>query len=164
MGAPMTKELPDTEDLLAELGFRCPELGPALSRVSVTWDDTVPTACVDWHGRIKISPKYADKALQALAHEIMHLVGEHFVDMPAPQYDPMLANIAGDMWLNAILEDLIPGLTWPKEWLYAQGQDRDKTARELYEDLKKNAKQVKVSFGAGCGVQGPKPTDPADAQ
>ena len=35
------KDLPDCEDLLCELAFRCPELGPAISRVSVAWDESV---------------------------------------------------------------------------------------------------------------------------
>lgn len=156
----MTQSLPDPEDLLAELGFRCAELGPALGRVSVVWDSTIPTACVDWFGHIRINPEMAPHALQVIAHEIMHLVGEHFVDMPAPQWDPMLANIAGDIWLNGILQDLMPALEWPANWLYPEDQtQRDMTAREVYEHIKKNAKRVKVSFGAGCGVTGPKPSD-----
>lgn len=151
------KPLPDTEDLLGELAFRCPELGPAISRVSVRWDDSVPTACVDWHGHIRINPDLAAVAVQVLAHEVMHLVGEHFIDMPAPQWDPMLANIAGDIWLNGILQDLMPRLDWPDNWLYPEdAAQRDMTARELYEHVKKTAKRVKVGLGSGCGVEGPK--------
>lgn len=153
----MTKALPDPEDLLSELAFRCPEIGPAISRVSIKWDDSVPTACVHIDGRILINPELADIAVQVVAHEVMHLVGEHFVDMPAPQWDPLLSNIAGDIWLNGILQDMMPQLEWPKNWLYpADAAQRDMTAREIYERIKSSAKTAKVGLGSGCGIVGPK--------
>lgn len=151
--------LPDTEDLLAELAFRCPEIGPAIARVDVRWDTTVPTACVDAQGRIRINPSLADVAVQVIAHEVMHLVGEHFVDMPRPQYDPFLANVAGDIWLNGILQDMMPSLEWPANWFYpADAAQREMTARELYELIKSTAKRVKIpALGQGCGIEGLEP-------
>lgn len=154
--------LPDPEDLLSELAFRCPELGPALARVRVTWDTSIPTACVDGAGHVKINPALADIAIQILAHEIMHLVGEHFVDMPPPAYDPLGANIAGDIWLNGILQELMPQLEWPADWLYPNSDQRTMTAREIYASFGGKAKG-KPKLGAGCGVEGGNPT-PADGQ
>ena len=151
-----SKPLMDCEDLLAELAFRCPEIGPAIARVDVRWDATVPTACVNAQGQIRINPNLSDVAIQVVAHEVMHLVGEHFVDMPCPQYDQFLANVAGDIWLNGILQDIMPALEWPANWFYP-GDDaqREMTARELYEAIKSTAKRVKVpGLGQGCGIDG----------
>lgn len=146
--------LPDLEDLLSELAFRCPELAPAVARVSARWDEKIETAGVNAYGDIRINPKMADVALQVLAHEVMHLVGVHYFDMPSPPYDHPVANIAADMWINAILEDMIPQVDWPKNWVYATGNNRQKSAREIYAEIYKKVKVVKIpGVGQGCGLE-----------
>lgn len=71
-------------------------------------DTTIPTAAVDQRGQIYYNPAFTDKLsvdqlVYLLAHEVGHVIGQHAARRGTRNHKKW--NIAGDAWINDMLQD-----------------------------------------------------------
>jgi predicted metal-dependent peptidase len=129
-----------------------PFFGSLLHKVECEWGNELPfnsVACTNGEV-IKFQPEQFAKRspsdrLFILAHELMHCVFTH--PYRAFQYskdeDRILANMAGDYLINALLKDI--GFTMPTDGLYDPKYTPDKYSMEqLVAELRKTVKISKI--------------------
>ena len=98
--------------------------------------DQVQTAAVNAHGQIFYNPKFVDKLdvqqiVFLLAHEVGHVIADHCTRRGSR--DPKKWNIAGDAWINDMLQDagvgrfIDGGVNMPGS--------KDKTTDQIYNEL-----------------------------
>ena len=121
-------------------------------KVSIVSDKDVPTACVDRCGNIRFGAKFfkgltEDQALFVLAHEIGHAAFSH-IDRRQSR-DPFLWNVAIDYALNLLLADNFGDQKYVPKDLLLDKKYAGMTAEQIYEDIFRNAKKVKVYMMSG---------------
>jgi predicted metal-dependent peptidase len=99
-------------------------------------DETIPTAAVDQRGQIYINPVWfdtlsVDEIVFVLAHEIGHVIGQHASRRGAR--DAKRWNIAGDAWINDMLE--ASGIGQPIKGCVHMPGSKDETVDEIYNNL-----------------------------
>ena len=99
-------------------------------------DETIPTAAVDQRGQIYINPVWfdtlsVDEIVFVLAHEIGHVIGQHALRRGAR--DAKRWNIAGDAWINDMLE--ASGIGQPIKGCVNMPGSKDETVDEIYNKL-----------------------------
>jgi len=165
--------------VLLGMGWRHPFFLPAVARVQVVADDSIPTACAERRGCIRVNPHYIGTGVPGtpglndaqvgfvMGHELLHLILCHWsrrMGRPMRRW-----NKATDRAINQALRD--SGITPPPDVLFpAQGQERF-TAEEHYagepeedEGDQGGQGQGPSEPGKGCGpVDGPPGPDGADA-
>lgn len=80
-----------------------------------------------------------EKAKTLLCHEVLHIAMMHMFRRGGR--DPLVWNIATDAWINNTLVD--EKFTALDGWVDIPGS-KDKTSEEIYDELMKNAKQIKI--------------------
>lgn len=123
----------------------------------------VPTACTNgeliiW-GEDFLRELSQPEVAGVLLHETLHCAHLHFARMPAPTYQPQLANIAWDYEINQICERLAcPRLQLPKCRLLDAKFD-GWSAERIYAYLLRSAKKMKMTGTdpGGCGGAEPAP-------
>jgi predicted metal-dependent peptidase len=113
----------------------------------------VPTACVDRSGNIRLGREFMDKLTDKqlcflISHEIGHVAFSHF-DRRLNR-DPMVWNMANDYAENLILIDQMGRDAWIEGGCLDE-KFRDLTSEQVYEELMRGAKKVKVNLG-GTGA------------
>ena len=112
--------------------------------------DHTPTACVGLHPQTKelfmsVNPKFFDtlthpEQVSILKHEVMHITHYHMARGKEKQH--MLFNIAADMAINQLIDDL------PKDALYPEkDMDLFSHTEYYYEEVKKKARKIKGDKG-----------------
>jgi predicted metal-dependent peptidase len=91
-----------------------PSFRDALSVLRPFLDATAKTAYTDVHARVGLSYWFlyqCDKEMQAivLLHECMHVLNNHFVRAESLGIGPDRMNVAGDLEINTVLEELKRG-------------------------------------------------------
>ena len=122
-------------------------------------DDFCPTAATDgrhfYYNREFITPLTSEELDFLVGHEVMHCVYDHMERREGR--DAQIWNMATDYVINGQL--VHEGLgKMPKQGLY-DSKYRDKNSDEVYQDLKKNAVEIKVTLdmhmdGEGQGKDG----------
>lgn len=89
--------------------FQVPFFAPAVARLPVIWDETVPTACTNGQC-IRWNPAFFDSLhdqvlVTVLCHEACHCLLGHLWRLPPPGGDMLLANMAADHAVNLMLEE-----------------------------------------------------------
>jgi predicted metal-dependent peptidase len=107
----------------------------------------VPTACVDRHGNISFDKDFFssltdDQALFVLAHEIVHAAFSH-IDRRSTR-EPFLWNVAIDYATNLLLADNFSESKYVPQDILLDRKYEGMTAEQIYEDIRKSAKKVKV--------------------
>jgi len=113
----------------------------------------VSTACVDKSGNIRLGREFMDKLTDKqlcflIAHEIGHVAFSHF-DRRLNR-DPQVWNMANDFAENLILVDQMGRDSWIEGGCLDE-KYRDLTSEQIYEELMRGAKKVKVNLG-GTGA------------
>jgi predicted metal-dependent peptidase len=121
-------------------------------KVSIVSDSAVSTACVDRYGNIRFGAKFfkdlsEDQALFVLAHEIGHAAFSH-IDRRQSR-DPFLWNVAIDYAINLLLNDNFGDSKYLPKGVLLDKKYAGMSAEEIYEDVIKNAKVVKVYTMSG---------------
>jgi predicted metal-dependent peptidase len=121
-------------------------------KVSIVADSQVPTACVDRSGNIRFGAKFfkeltEDQALFVLAHEIGHAAFSH-IDRRQSR-EPFLWNVAIDYALNLLLADNFGDQKYVPKDLLLDKKYEGMTAEQIYEDIFRNAKKIKVYSMSG---------------
>ena len=125
-------------------------------------DDFCPTAATDgrhlYYNREFISPLTSEELDFLVGHEVLHCVYDHMERREGRQ--PQIWNMATDYVINGQLVAENLG-KMPKQGLY-DSKYRDKNSDEIYDELKKNAVEIKVTLdmhmdgeGDGKGKKGP---------
>lgn len=138
------------------LGWKHPFFFPVLARTVFRISADMPTACVDLKGVIRVNPFFltqlSDAEVQGvIAHECLHLILLH-QDRRANRA-PYRWNKATDRIINLTLK--LMGIVLPDDCLYAEDDQKDWTAEQLYEvepecDEQGYSPWV-VPVGQGCG-------------
>ena len=118
----------------AQLVFRYPFFASLLMRRPLVSSRRVPIAAVDARGVIFYNPVRfetftVDEAIFVLCHEVMHVVGMHFLRLAGRDLERW--NIATDAWINDLLRQERVG-TWPSK---LQLVDVPDARKELVDDL-----------------------------
>lgn len=94
-----------------------------------------------------------------VAHECWHVLRDHFVRMPSPEYEKQLGNIAQDMEINSDLR--IAGWKLPAGVFHDDfGLKAGLLAEEYYKLLQKKVIKIKISVCSGkCGGAAGNPHD-----
>lgn len=117
------------------VAWKHPFFLPGLSALSIIDDETVPTACVDLSGLMRINPTWGGKLTDAelagvVCHEIMHLYSLHFARQQGR--DQMKWNKACDRAIDSILREA--QIKLPSGALYPQKSEHNTLPAEtLYE-------------------------------
>lgn len=85
-----------------------------------------------------------DELMFVVAHEVLHLVYEH-LGRTRKDHDKKIANMAMDYVVNSTLVNNKIG-TMPKDCLISDKYTEEMSWEEIYEDLMKNAVQVRVTL------------------
>ncbi len=128
-----------------------PFFGSLVLRLSlIQADDLFPTMATDgrhiyWNS--SFVSKFSNVELQCiLAHEILHCVYMHFARSGKDRL-PFVWNVAGDYVINADLIDC--GFSLPKNAIQPNPKWKDWSTEEVYRELQKSVKTIKVSlFGS----------------
>lgn len=178
------------EDKLRELGigvgWNHPFFLPALSRLTITEDATVPTMRVRMDGHVKVNKDFANslpdpELAGVLFHEIMHLMMKHayrqegrtLMCQDTAGNRISLFNVAADMAINNVLKEM--GVRLPAGALYPPSGREDMNAEQLYELLASDpdkggmgrkptggrGKAKKDEAGGGGGAKGEGDGEPA---
>jgi predicted metal-dependent peptidase len=99
-------------------------------------DETIPTAAVDQRGQIYINPTWfntltVDQTVFVLCHEIGHVIGQHAARRGTRNAKRW--NIAGDAWINDMLE--ASGIGDQIEGCVHMPGSKDETVDEIYNKL-----------------------------
>jgi predicted metal-dependent peptidase len=113
-----------------------PFFGSILLRRGLKPREDVPTAAVDQRGQIYYNPSFVEglsvpELVFLLAHEVGHVIAQHAARRGAR--DPRLWNIAGDAWINDMLQAAGVG-QFIKGGVDIPGS-KDKTTERIYEEL-----------------------------
>lgn len=145
----------------ANLVVRHPFFASILMRRPLIADESVGTAAVNQRGEIFYAPSWVEtltmeEALGLLAHEVMHVVGQHV--SRTFDRDPVKMNIAADAWINDLLT--AEGFELPKGGVNMPGS-KDDTVDNIYNNLPPDMKQMmQKAFGQGAGGKGGDGDDP----
>lgn len=112
----------------------------------------IPTACVDAQGNISFDKDFLkglsdDQALFVLAHEVGHAAFSH-IDRRSTR-EPFMWNVAIDYAINLLLADNFSDNKYIPSDLLLDRKYEGMSAEQIYEDIRKNAKKVKVYFMSG---------------
>jgi predicted metal-dependent peptidase len=99
-------------------------------------DNTIPTAAVDQRGQIYYNKKFfdslsVDQLVWVLCHEIGHVIGQHASRRGVRQAKRW--NIAGDAWINDMLNDA--GIGQSVDGTVNMPGSKDETVDEIYNKL-----------------------------
>lgn len=99
-------------------------------------DNTIPTAAVDQRGQIYYNEKFVEKLsvdelVFLLCHEVGHVIGQHALRRGART--PKRWNIAGDAWINDMLQDA--GIGQQIKGCVHMPGSKDETVDEIYNKL-----------------------------
>lgn len=144
----MTVTVTKIDKARAQLVLDHPFFASLLLRKPMVSTHSVPTAAVNAHGQVFYNPDFIDKLdvqqiVFLLAHEIGHVIADHCTRRG--DRDPKKWNIAGDAWINDMLQDakvgrfIDGGVDMPGS--------KDKTTDQIYNELPDNP--------GGGGGQGP---------
>lgn len=138
-----------------QLALHHPFFATLLMKAKVTLDDSVPTACVNAAGHIRVGTGFAttitvQQMMFLLAHEVMHPALLHFIRRGAR--NPFGWNVAGDKVINDVLT--IAGLQAIPGGVYQAGASKY-FAEELYQ-------QDPEGNSAGSGASGYDPGNGLD--
>lgn len=117
-------------------------------KVKITSDAETPTASVDRFGNIRFGAKFfkgmtEDQSLFVLAHEIGHAAFSHIERRQ--NRDPMLWNVAIDYAINLLLSDNFADSKYIPAQILLDNKYAGMSAEQIYEDILRSAKKVKVS-------------------
>jgi len=141
--------------VLLKLGWQHPFFLPAVARVDVRADDTIPTACVTRQGVIRISPAYAaslpdDQLAFVAAHELLHLMLVHWARCEGRELRRW--NYASDRVINYVLRT--SGFRPPPGVLFPRPGEEEYNAEQTYTtEPQPVAEDGLPSVGQGCGVE-----------
>lgn len=107
----------------------------------------IPTACVDAYGNISFNKDFFksltdDQALFVLAHEIAHAAFSHI--QRRSTREPFLWNVAIDYATNLLLADNFSDNKYLPDSVLLDRKWEGMSAEQIYEDIRKNSKKVKV--------------------
>lgn len=138
----------DISEAKFRLYNRSPFFGTLIFNLPVIYDDKCPTMGVDGE-RLIVNEKYWNsikskkQQLGLLCHEVGHLFLGHI--WRRKQRDPVLWNAAGDFVINLMIKSN-PQFDLPSHVLYNK-KYLGWSTEEVYEDLKKNIKRIKMPKG-----------------
>lgn len=143
------------EKAKVRLMLKHPFFGSILLRRPMEATDEIPTACVTAEGAIKYNPDFVesmefDQLLFLLAHEAMHVALAHLPRMK--DRDHKLWNYACDAVINDLLEH--EGIGRPIIGGVRMRGAKDRTAEEIYEELKQKPPQNRGRKGSSGDGQG----------
>lgn len=143
------------EKAKVRLMLKHPFFGSILLRRPMEATDEIPTACVTAEGAIKYNPDFVesmefDQLLFLLAHEAMHVALAHLPRMK--NRDHKLWNVACDAVINDLLEH--EGIGRPIIGGVRMRGAKDRTAEEIYEELKQKPPQAQSGSGSSGNGQG----------
>lgn len=126
-------------------------------------DGRVPTACVDRHGRMTVSPSFAARLTDlqlmfVLAHEVCHVAFEHF--NRTGTRDRAMFNVACDHAINLILADSFANPAAIPEGTLLEEDHRDLSAEEIYERMRREADDSPGSLAGDLDFEGEKAGPP----
>lgn len=140
-----------------------PSFRDALSVLRPFLDATAKTAYTDMHARVGLSYWFlyqCDKEMQAivLLHECMHVLNNHFVRAESLGIGPDRMNIAGDLEINTVLEELKRGdfsmLLTPAKFNLPPFKTMEFYADSLHNDEEGSGDNAGGSSGSSQGEQG----------
>jgi predicted metal-dependent peptidase len=113
-----------------------PFFGSILLKRGLKPRDDIPTAAVDQRGQIYYNPSFVEglsvpELVFLLAHEVGHVIAQHAARRGTR--DPRRWNIAGDAWINDMLQAAEVG-QFIKGGVDIPGS-KDKTTERIYEEL-----------------------------
>lgn len=125
--------------LMLGAGWRHPFFLPAVARVTIVADDTIPTACAERQGRIRFNPIYLGsgqpgngltdpQATFVVCHELLHLILCHWARRNGRPFKKW--NRATDRAINQALRD--SGISPPPDVLFPEAGKERNTAEEHY--------------------------------
>lgn len=131
---------------------------------NIRMSDDCPTACVDRRGNITFGREFMSKLndgqlIFILAHEVFHVAFAHF-DRRGSR-DPFLWNVAADYAINLLVRDGMSTVVGSEKRapagcipnnLLMDDKYADMSTEQIYEDIIKNAKKVKVKVK--CSLSG----------
>lgn len=143
------------EKAKVRLMLKHPFFGSILLRRPMEATDEIPSACVTATGAIKYNPDFVeqmefDQLLFLLAHEAMHVALAHLPRMK--NRDHKLWNYACDAVINDLLE--YEGIGRPITGGVRIRGARDRTAEEIYEELKQKPPQAQSGSGSSGNGSG----------
>lgn len=120
--------------------------------------EVTPTLGVTDNGQIYYNPAFCEKLnvnqlVFGLCHEVLHYASLHPVRRGSR--DHMMFNLAGDAWINSILQDMqvgevIPGgVNCPGGMLNVPDAHK-RTVEQIYDELMQQAKKIE-KMGSGAG-------------
>jgi len=142
-------------DARAFLRLSAPFFAALIGSGPVLKDDTVPTACVNESGVIRVNPTFflslgITERAALLAHEIMHPAWGVFWRSKALGHDPMLSNVAHDFVINLIISQSYTGWCIPG-WLLDARYD-GMSYEEVYRDIERSQDKRNRIPGPGRDV------------
>lgn len=143
------------EKAKVRLMLKHPFFGSILLRRPMEATDEIPTACVTSEGAIKYNPQFVERMdfeelLFLLAHEAMHVALGHLPRMK--DRDHKLWNYACDAVINDLLE--AEGIGRPIIGGVKMRGAKNRTAEEIYEELKQKPPQNRGRKGSSGDGQG----------
>jgi predicted metal-dependent peptidase len=180
-----TASIPDKmRAALRKLGLMDnPAILIGLARVTIK-ESKCGTACIDARGRMQIDSKFGatqrpGQLVYIGLHEMLHLISLHFERRGVR--DPLLWNIAGDLIINGIIEEMRaalpeadrhmierPTMADGGKILIPTSDQAKKTVEALYDEVEKDAdkwrKKCGGGFGQGCGAIDPGDMTEAEKQ
>ena len=113
-----------------------------LAKCKVVFDPSVPTAGVNFTGtsyNLFLGEQFAEWTLEeriaVLVHESRHILGGHM--FRKGERDHQLFNIAADMAMNQLIDNLPEGVMYPETFKF----DKNLTAEQYYELLREEQKK-----------------------
>jgi predicted metal-dependent peptidase len=143
-------------DARAFLRLAAPFFAALLGSSPVVRDESIPTACVNERGEIRVNPGFflslgITERAALLAHEIMHPAWGVFWRSKSLSHDPLLSNIAHDFVINLVISQSYPNWSVPG-WLM-DTRYSGMSYEEVYRDIEKNQSQKRDKIpGAGRDV------------
>lgn len=121
-----------------------------------SWDDTIPTACVNAKMQLRINATWFLSLSVAmretlLAHEIWHIALKHVLEERRGKRDPRLWNVACDYVINWMLHE--QGFTFDINPLTGKviglldSRFADMTAEQVYDILESENEPIELPFG-----------------
>ena len=133
------------------------EYGPLLAYGKTEITDEIPTAATDGVNKL-YNPEFVAKLTDpqirfVVLHEATHIAYQHlYTWRDLSEESAVLANIAMDFFVNTALMDTDKGkgfIAMPEVGIPPEPKYRGWSVKQIYDDLKKNAKQVSKAKAAG---------------
>lgn len=133
------------------------EYGPLLAYGKTEITDEIPTAATDGVNKLynpEFMSKLTDQQIRfVVLHEATHIAYQHLYTWRAlSEESALLANIAMDFFVNTALMDTDNGrgfIAMPEVGIPPEPKYRGWSVKQIYDDLKQNAKQVSIAKAAG---------------